>query len=73
VKFAERAVTVTRGTDAGFLDTLAASYAEASKFPNAVYAINRAIQVATAAKDTNSIAEFQTHLKSFEAQKPWRE
>jgi tetratricopeptide (TPR) repeat protein len=73
VKLATRAVTVTRGKDAGLLDTLAASYAEAGKFPNAVYAINRAIQVAAAAKDTNSIAEFQTHLKSFEAQKPWRE
>jgi tetratricopeptide (TPR) repeat protein len=71
VKLATRAVSITRGKDSGFLDTLAAAYAEAGKFPNAVYAINRAIQAA--GKDTKSIAEFQTHLKSFEAQKPWRE
>jgi hypothetical protein len=73
VKLATHAVSITRGKDAGLLDTLAAAYAEAGEYPNAVYAVDRAIQVATAAKETNSLAEFQTHLKSFEAQKPWRE
>jgi tetratricopeptide (TPR) repeat protein len=73
VKFGTRAVTVTRGNDAGLLDTLGAAYAEDGKFPNAVYAVQRAIQRAKATADTNSIPEFESHLKSFQAQKPWRE
>jgi tetratricopeptide (TPR) repeat protein len=73
VKLATRAVSITRGTDAGFLDTLAAAYAESGNFTNATYAIGRAMQVANASGQTNSIAEFQTHLKSFQAQHPWRE
>jgi tetratricopeptide (TPR) repeat protein len=73
VKLATRAVSITRGNDPGLLDTLAASYAETGKFDNAIYAEQRAIRTAQASRQTNSIAEFQSHLKSFQAQKPWRE
>jgi len=73
VKLSTRAVTNTRGKDPGLLDTLAASYAETGKFDAAVYAEQRAIQSARASKQTNSIPEFESHLKSFQTQKPWRE
>ena len=73
VKLATRAVTITRGNDPGLLDTLAASYAEAGKIDNAVYAEERAIRTAKLSKQTNAIPEFESHLKSFQAQKPWRE
>lgn len=73
VTLATRAVSVTRGNDPGLLDTLAAAYAEARKFSNAVYAEQRAIQTATNSKQTNSLPEFELHLKSFQTQKPWRE
>ncbi|MGZ5568942.1 MAG: tetratricopeptide repeat protein, partial [Limisphaerales bacterium] len=73
VTLATRAVTETRGKDPGLLDTLAASYAETGKFDNAVYAEERAIQTAKISKQTNAIPEFESHLKSFQAQKPWRE
>jgi protein O-mannosyl-transferase len=73
VVLATHAVTVTRGTDPGLLDTLAATYAETGNFTNAIYEIQRAIQTANAKGQTNSIAEFESHLKSFQAQKPWRE
>lgn len=73
VTLATRAVSMTRGHDAGLLDTLAASYAEAGKFDHAIYAVQRAIETTQASKQTNAIAEFESHLKSFQAQKPWRE
>ncbi|MDB6058351.1 MAG: hypothetical protein JWO95_2195, partial [Verrucomicrobiales bacterium] len=73
VTLAKHAVSITRGNDAGLLDTLAASYADAGKFDYAIYAVQRAIDTARLAKQTNSIPEFESHLKSFQAQKPWRE
>lgn len=73
VTLAAHAVKITRGNDPGLLDTLAAAYAEAGKFPDALYAEQRAIETAKRSKQTNSIPEFELHLKSFQTQKPWRE
>lgn len=73
VELASRAVSVTRNTDSGLLDTLGAAYAEKGDFDKAVSAIEHAIKRATATGQTNSIAEFQSHLKSFQEKKPWRE
>jgi protein O-mannosyl-transferase len=73
VQLASRAVSITRHNDAGLLDTLGAAYAEKGDFDKAVAAIEHAIQRAKATGQTSSIGEFESHLKSFQEKKPWRE
>jgi Flp pilus assembly protein TadD len=47
---AEKACKATNNTDPEFLDTLAAAYAEAGRFDDAVRTAQQAIQVAGQAK-----------------------
>jgi TPR repeat protein len=69
-KWAQK-VIATRGlTDAFCLDTLAAAYAEQGDFASAVSTQEKAILLL---KDTTRNNDFQAHLKSYQAKKPWRE
>jgi TPR repeat protein len=56
----------------GYLDTLAAAYAEAGRFTEAVAAQQAAIAEAPA-DDRELHEELNLHLRTFEAGKPWRE
>ena len=70
VTFAEKAVTATRRSDASFLDTLAAAYAEAGDFEKAVAIQNEAI---TLLKDAASKQDYTSRLRLYEAKTPYRE
>jgi hypothetical protein len=70
VTFAEKAVTATRRSNARFLDTLAAAYAEAGDFEKAVAIQNEAI---TLLKDAASKQDYASRLRLYEAKTPYRE
>lgn len=57
--------------DAAYLDTLAAAYAEAGRFEEAVKTQKQAI--APLKKGHSLLSEYQNHLKSYKAGKPWRD
>jgi Flp pilus assembly protein TadD len=56
VALASKANDLTAGSDMTVLDTLAAAYAEAGQFPQAIDSDNRALDLAVA-KGDNSMAE----------------
>jgi hypothetical protein len=57
--------------DVAYLDTLAAAYAEAGRFDEAVKAEQAAL---APLKKGNSLRdEYQDHLKSYKDKKPWRD
>jgi tetratricopeptide (TPR) repeat protein len=72
VKYAELARDHSRDNSAGILDTLAAAYAEAGDFDKAIATGRSAVKRATETHDP-SLAEFEAHLKLFEAHKPYHE
>ena len=57
----------------GFWDTLAAAYAEASLFQDAITAQEKAIALLKKGGGTGEIGEFIKRLDSYTAHKPWRE
>lgn len=71
VEVAQKAVELNPEADT--LDTLAAAYAEAGKFKEAI-AIQK-IVIALKGKEgkTEELAEYREHLKFYRANKPWRE
>ena len=75
VRLAEKACKLTDNKDDHFLDTLAAAYAEAGQFTQAVETAKRALDMARNDPDPNAetIAECQRHLKLFEAHQPLHE
>lgn len=79
VRFAERACKVavdeSRPTifAANCLDTLAAAYAEAGRFDDAVKAARRAVAMAEALNNRNAARDFTARLRLFEARKPYRQ
>ena len=64
LNFAEEAVAATHRTNAGFLDTLAASYAETQQFDKAVAAEREAIGLA---KSEQEKKEYESRLKLFQS------
>ncbi len=71
VDMAKKAVEIN--SEPNFLDTLAAAYAEANNFEDAITTQKRAIALSYAEGKTEALAEYTEHLKSYEAHKPWRE
>jgi tetratricopeptide (TPR) repeat protein len=72
IKFAEKALGIKEA--AHILDTLAAAYAEAKKFQDAITTQEKAIaRLQKAGKKKEFIAEFQRRLESYRGNKPWRE
>jgi TPR repeat protein len=63
---------VAKVSEPGYLDTLAAAYAEAGDFEAAVQTQRQAIADA-AAQEPELVAELTARLAVFEARKPWRE
>jgi tetratricopeptide (TPR) repeat protein len=71
VELAEKAVTLQ--DDANFLDTLAAAYAEAGRFQDAIKTQEQAITNLKQEGGTQFLPEYEEHLFSYKAGKPWRE
>ena len=70
VSFAELAVAGTNRQNANYLDTLAASYAEAGQFDKAVSAQQEAIGLL---QDPKMKQDYATRLKLYESKKPYRD
>ena len=71
IKSAENAVQLN--DIASFHDTLAAAYAEAGQFSDAVREIERAIEMARAAGDTDNVAEYESRLNLYRQNEPYHE
>ncbi len=70
VQLAERACALTRNADPGLLDVLAAAYAAAGRYGDAVPAARRAIDVATAAGHDDVARDIERRLAAYEAGRP---
>jgi len=73
VRCAERACQLTGFKQASMVGTLAAAYAEAGRFADAVTNAETAVKLATAAGNTNFAAINQQLLKLYQSGKPWQE
>ena len=69
IALAQRALAAERQKDPNALATLAAAYAEAGQFTNAI-AVQR--EALTRLQDTNLQADFSTRLRLFESNTPYR-
>ena len=70
VGFAEKAAAATNRKDPNILDTLAAAYAEAGQFTNAVTVQKEAIALV---QDAKMKGDFASRLKLYESSSPYRE
>jgi len=70
IGFAEKAIRLNK--DIGFLDTLAAAYAEAGNFEKARTIQKGALKILIEEGQTRNIPIFQAHLICYERQLPWR-
>jgi tetratricopeptide (TPR) repeat protein/peroxiredoxin len=73
IRIAERVCKRTSHRDVSSLDTLAASYAEAGRFADAVATIEQAISFCEAAADKALLDRLNKRLVSYQAKRPWRE
>ena len=73
VRLAERACELTHYGKAVYLVTLAAAYAEAGRFPEAVTTAEKAEQLATRAGRTDVAAKNRQLLELYRAGKPYHE
>jgi tetratricopeptide (TPR) repeat protein len=73
VEVAQQAVQLSGGKSPEILDTLAAAYAEAGRFPEAVETAQRALDLSTAQNNKPLAQVIQNQLKLFETHSPYRE
>src|SRR5262249_593122 len=66
VELGERAQQLSGGQDPWILGTVAAAYAEAGRFSNAVAIIRQAMTLASAQTNREHVALFQTHPAPYE-------
>jgi Flp pilus assembly protein TadD len=71
VQESTKACELTKWKNGGFVDTLAAAWAEAGDFNQAVKYAEQAL--ATSGLSASSRNEVQNHLRLFRQHKPWRE
>ena len=72
IEHAQRAVALTDSRDPLAFDALAAAYAEAGQFDNALNALASAVGIIRASGQTDVIAMLRSHLALFEARRPIR-
>jgi tetratricopeptide (TPR) repeat protein len=73
VELARKAVQLTSGLSPQILDTLAAAYAEAGRFPEAIQTARRALELSIAQNNKPLADVIQNQLKLFEAHSPYHE
>ena len=73
VRLAEGACGITQRQKAEMLDTLAAAYAEAGRFAQAVKTTEELSNLAASAHDTNAVATARQRLELYKAGKPYRD
>ncbi len=73
VKFAERSAKLTRYQNATILDILAAAYAAADRFEQAVTTAQAALELATASQDKEQTSQIRKRLELYEQKKPYQE
>jgi superkiller protein 3 len=73
VELAEWAVRLSGGSDPALFVTLAAAYAEAGRFSEAVKTAERALALATANKDAETAQALQEQIKLYRACSPFHE
>jgi spermidine synthase len=73
VELARRAVQASGGKDPAILDTLAAAYAEAGRFAEAVETIRQALALATQQNAQPLIEGLKARMALYEAKTPFRE
>jgi Flp pilus assembly protein TadD len=73
VQFAERACELTQNQSAALLETLAAAYAEAGRFKEAVRAGEQACTLATLSGDQALLRKTQERLEKYRAGQPYHE
>jgi Tfp pilus assembly protein PilF len=73
VKFAEKACKLTEYKKAVFVGTLAAAYAEANRFSDAIETAEKARLVAEAANESEIAARNMKLIELYRAQKPCRD
>jgi Flp pilus assembly protein TadD len=73
VRCAERACRLTQFKQSGFISTLAAAYAEAGRFSEAVSTAETALRLQQSAGDSNAARINQQLLQFYRAGKPWHE
>ena len=73
IKLAQAAERMTDGRDGNVLDTLAAAYAEAGRFEDAVAVLTRALAIAIQTADEASVGPLRTRLELYESRRPFRE
>jgi len=73
VELAERSVQLTRGRDGGSLDTLAAAFAEAGRFEEAIAVASQAAAAAHATGNDGIGSEIDARVRLYQAHRPYRE
>jgi tetratricopeptide (TPR) repeat protein len=73
VQYAQRACELTQNQQPMMLGTLAAAYAEAGRFDEAVATAQKACNLAAQQDETNLLQKNQALLELYRAHKPWRE
>jgi tetratricopeptide (TPR) repeat protein len=73
IKYAQRACELTGYNRADFLDTLAAAYAAAGNFGEAVETTEKALKLAEEAKEKKLAEEIQKRLELYKASRPYHE
>ena len=73
VKLAERAVELSGGQEATYLDTLAAAYAEAGRFPDAIETARRGLEIATRQNQPQLREGLAARMRLYEARTPYRD
>ncbi len=73
VRFAELANTMTRSKNPNALDTLAAAYAQAGRYPEAVTTAQKAAELATAGKNEKLAEDIRARAELYRTERPYRE
>jgi len=73
VELAQKACDLWSTKDPNLLDTLAAAYAEAGRFPEAIATLRGAISLVAGGGPKGLVAEFEKHLRLYETGRPYRE
>jgi tetratricopeptide (TPR) repeat protein len=73
IQLARRACELTGYQDPGALDTLAAAYAAAGRFPEAIETLRKGIDLAASGGKQNLPTGMRTRLELYEAGNPYRE